>query len=65
MALGVALSKDLDRLRELRAGLRGRLERSVLMDADRFARKAESAYRDMWHKWCETARANCTDRSPI
>lgn len=52
VALAIALSKDPARLRELRAGLRGRLERSVLMDADRFARQAETAYRDMWHKWC-------------
>ncbi len=51
-ALAVALSRDLPRLRNLRAELRGRLERSVLMDANRFARKAESAYRDIWRKWC-------------
>jgi predicted O-linked N-acetylglucosamine transferase (SPINDLY family) len=57
-ALAIELSKDLPRLRKLRAELRGRLERSVLMDAERFARKAESAYREMWHKWCRTARAN-------
>jgi predicted O-linked N-acetylglucosamine transferase (SPINDLY family) len=55
VALAVALARDQVRLRELRAGLRGRLERSVLMDASRFARKAESAYRAIWHKWCETA----------
>ena len=52
VALAIALSQDPARLRELRAGLRGRLERSVLMDAGRFARQAETAYRDMWHKWC-------------
>ena len=52
VALAVALSKDLARLRELRAGLRGRLEHSVLTDADRFARRVESAYRDIWRKWC-------------
>ena len=54
VALAVALARDHSRLRELRAGLRRRLERSVLMDANRFARQAESAYRAMWHKWCET-----------
>jgi protein O-GlcNAc transferase len=56
VALAIALSQDLPRLRELRAGLRGRLERSVLMDADRFTRQAETAYRDMWHKWCAATR---------
>jgi len=54
VALATGLVKNLPRLRELRAGLRGRMERSVLMDADRFARQAELAYRKMWQKWCET-----------
>jgi predicted O-linked N-acetylglucosamine transferase (SPINDLY family) len=58
VALAVALAQDHSRLRELRAGLRGRLERSVLMDANRFARQAESAYRAMWHKWCATVPAD-------
>ena len=52
VALAVALAQDRPRLRELRAGLRERLKRSVLMDANRFARQAESAYRTLWHKWC-------------
>jgi predicted O-linked N-acetylglucosamine transferase (SPINDLY family) len=52
VALAVALARDLARLRELRAGLRGRLEHSILMDASRFARQAESAYRTIWRKWC-------------
>jgi predicted O-linked N-acetylglucosamine transferase (SPINDLY family) len=57
LVLAVALARDQVRLRELRAGLRGRLERSVLMDANRFARQAESAYRAIWRKWCETVSA--------
>jgi predicted O-linked N-acetylglucosamine transferase (SPINDLY family) len=57
VALAVALAHDHSRLRGLRAGLRGRLERSVLMDAHRFARQAESAYRRMWFKWRETVPA--------
>lgn len=57
VALAVALAQDPSRLRELRAGLRGRLERSVLMDANRFARQAEAAYRSIWHKWCQTRPA--------
>jgi predicted O-linked N-acetylglucosamine transferase (SPINDLY family) len=54
VALALALAHDKDRLRELRAGLRKRLEGSVLMDAKRFAKQIESAYRAMWHKWCES-----------
>jgi predicted O-linked N-acetylglucosamine transferase (SPINDLY family) len=52
--LGVELATDLPRLQELRRGLRGRMERSPLMDAPRFARDIEAAYRRMWHKWCAT-----------
>lgn len=58
VALAVALANDHKHLSELRAGLRGRLESSVLMDAKRFARQAESAYLAMWRKWCETAPAS-------
>ena len=58
VALAVSLAQDKARLRELRADLRGRLERSVLMDAKRFARQAESAYRAVWKKWCDTAPAS-------
>ena len=56
VALAIALSQDPARLRELRAGLRGRLEHSLLMDADGFTRQAETAYRDMWQKWCATTQ---------
>jgi protein O-GlcNAc transferase len=51
VALAISLSKDLARLRELRTGLRGKLERSVLMDGSRFARQVESVYYDIWRKW--------------
>jgi protein O-GlcNAc transferase len=57
VALAVVLARDQVRLRELRAGLRGRLESSVLMDAKRFARTVESAYRAVWRKWCEIVPA--------
>jgi predicted O-linked N-acetylglucosamine transferase (SPINDLY family) len=48
----VALSQDVPRLAELRQQLRPRLERSPLMDAQRFARHMEAAYRGMWNDYC-------------
>jgi protein O-GlcNAc transferase len=42
------LGGDLARLVEMRAALRGRMEGSPLMDAGRFARAVEEAYRWMW-----------------
>jgi predicted O-linked N-acetylglucosamine transferase (SPINDLY family) len=59
--IAVALAKDLPRLAELRRTLRARMERSPLMDAAKFARSIESAYRRMWRTWCETRG---TDLSP-
>ncbi len=50
--LAVELAGDLPRLRELRGTLRQRMERSPLMDAPRFARQVEQAYRQMWRRWC-------------
>jgi protein O-GlcNAc transferase len=52
VAIAAGLARDLDRLAELRAGLRGRLESSPLMDVPRFARGIEAAFRDMWRRWC-------------
>jgi predicted O-linked N-acetylglucosamine transferase (SPINDLY family) len=50
--LAVSLASDLSRLRELRASLRERMQASPLMDAPRFARHVEAAYRSMWQNWC-------------
>jgi protein O-GlcNAc transferase len=48
VSIAVALSKDLSRLAQLRAGLRSRMRQSPLMDAPRFARQIEGAYRTAW-----------------
>ncbi|HEV3302441.1 MAG TPA: tetratricopeptide repeat protein [Planctomycetaceae bacterium] len=53
VAIATGLARDLPRLGELRARLRTRMQQSPLMDAPRFARHVESAYRQMWREWCE------------
>ena len=45
------LASDVTRLADLRSTLRGRMAASPLMDAPRFARNIETAYRDMWQQW--------------
>jgi protein O-GlcNAc transferase len=45
---------DLPRLADLRATLRPRMLASPLMDAPRFARNVEAAYRFMWKRWRPT-----------
>ncbi|HMD53212.1 MAG TPA: hypothetical protein VKJ65_01520 [Phycisphaerae bacterium] len=51
--IAIKLAGDLSRLAELRNTLRQRMENSPLMDAKRFARNVEAAYREMWRKWCD------------
>jgi predicted O-linked N-acetylglucosamine transferase (SPINDLY family) len=52
VAIATRLASDLPRLAELRAGLRARLEGSPLMNAPRFVRNLEAAYRTAWREWC-------------
>ena len=57
VSIAVELANDLPRLAELRATMRERMQASPLMDAPRFARNIEDAYRSMWQTWCrETTR---------
>lgn len=44
---------DLPHLSEVRGSLRARMIQSPLMDAQRLARNVESAYREMWKRWCQ------------
>jgi predicted O-linked N-acetylglucosamine transferase (SPINDLY family) len=48
VAVAVELARNLETLAGLRQGLRSRLEHSPLMDAPRFARNVEAAYRAIW-----------------
>ncbi|MDP3479600.1 MAG: tetratricopeptide repeat protein, partial [Desulfoprunum sp.] len=49
----VALASDLPRLETLRADLRAEMESSPLQDEPAFVCKVETAYREMFAKWCE------------
>jgi predicted O-linked N-acetylglucosamine transferase (SPINDLY family) len=53
MRIAVELAGDLPRLTQLRSALRQRMEQSPLMDAGKFARDIEAAYRAAWQAWCE------------
>jgi protein O-GlcNAc transferase len=49
--ISAELAGDLPHLAQLRATLRDRMKASVLMDAPRFTRQVEQAYREMWQAW--------------
>ena len=46
------LAGDLERLRTLRKTLRERMATSPICNAPAHTRSVETAYRDMWRKWC-------------
>jgi protein O-GlcNAc transferase len=50
--IATTLAGDLPRLTDFRRTLRQRMQASPLMDAPRFARGMEAAYRSIWRTWC-------------
>jgi len=46
------LAQNLHSLRDIRSSLRSRMQRSPLLDANRFASEMEHAYRAMWRNFC-------------
>jgi len=50
--LAADLARDIDRLADLRSGLRDTMAASPLCDGPRFARNLEQRYRAMWEEWC-------------
>ena len=52
VGIAAGLGGNLDRLAELRAGMRERMRASALCDGVGFARAIENAYRTVWRQWC-------------
>ncbi|MBF0626307.1 MAG: tetratricopeptide repeat protein [Magnetococcales bacterium] len=53
-ATALGLAADLSALARLRAGLRSRVARSSLCDGGRYTRTLETAFRDIWRRWCQS-----------
>ena len=62
----VALANDLDTLAMIRSQLRSQMESLPVMDEVGFARKLETAYRQMWNLWCSQQNLkNKTSSTPV
>lgn len=52
VAKAITLAERPERLATLRAGLRGKMQASRLMQGETYAHSVEDAYRAMWRRWC-------------
>jgi len=52
IAIAVRLTRNPSHLSSIRAGLRQRLVASPAMNAGRYTRHLEKAYRSIWRRWC-------------
>ncbi len=52
LAIAEHWARNIPVLASLRASLRERLRTSPLTNSERFTRNLESAYREMWQRWC-------------
>ena len=56
VAKATALAGNLEALGKIRASMRERMAASTFFDANGLARRVETAYRKMWHRWCRNNR---------
>jgi predicted O-linked N-acetylglucosamine transferase (SPINDLY family) len=57
--IAARLARDTDRLVHEHATLRERLLASPILDAPKYARAVEDAYRMLWRRWCASQAASC------
>lgn len=50
--IAVQLASDVEKLDDIRRGLRENMQTSALMDYPGFTRQLEARYRDIWQEWC-------------
>jgi predicted O-linked N-acetylglucosamine transferase (SPINDLY family) len=65
IAIAVRLANDLPGLADLRRRLRAQVAVAPIMDALRFTRTLENAYRAMWQLWCADPDFDFAQRTPL
>lgn len=53
VAVATDLARDVERLEQLRHGLREQMAASPLCDTERYTRALEAVYRRVWQRWCK------------